>query len=400
MNPGLWLEGIDDETVLSAVQLIPVEGNPIALLGILDVVLHRVGDERFRNIAERTTETLLDESIGFPKGYDGYRFLEILVDFEMNRVGLVEGAGKCPGFWRRMSAWMQAGLIVRNSFASGSLPQVDRLERWCRDRMAPPGSLLRLADCRYEPTVLGHMPRIGRLRYEVLLRLGMLKERHEAAGRKIPMGHEVEAALSEVRHDASKALWAARGPAELHLLPDSPMSDKVAEMLAKSWDSDDPANTLAVLAGISQLFMLGSGERARVRSFLEQMPQQETTDLADVVSQLHAASIVAGTTGDRAIADAVGNAVTRFASALSDPSDVEPMVHTLLQAAAAYREATGWRSWLGDRLYETAERLPTSNDCLAWLFHLAECLDIGLPVGAWFHGRTKSLAAAGLESAT
>ena len=399
LSPGSWLEGVDDETALSALQTIPIGGNPIALLGVLDVALYRIGDGRFRNIAEQVTRTLLDESIGFSGGYSGYRFLEILIDFEMNRVALVEGVGKCPGFWRRMSAWMQAGLIARNSFVYGALPQLDQLEIWCRDRMTPQGSLRRLADCRNEPIVLGHMPRLGRLRHEVLLRLGLLKERHEAAGREVPLSADVDGALAEARRDASGALWAARGPAELHVLPDSPISETAAEMVAKSWNSDGPTKTLAALAGMSQIFVLGDEELVRVRSFLEEIPQK-TSELDVVIPQLHAASIIAGTTGNRVIADAIGKAVANFATALSDPMDVEPMMHTLLQAAAAYREDAEWREWIGERLVDTADALPTTNDCLAWMLSLMEWLDMAMPVGSWFHGRAKSLATAGLEATT
>ena len=117
LSPGAWLHGIDDETVWNALTSVPVHGNPIALLAVLDIALYRAGDDRFRRLADETVRMLLDDHLGLPPNCDIYRFLEVVTDFETDRLGLVEGADRHPGFWRRMCAWMQAGLIVRTAIA-------------------------------------------------------------------------------------------------------------------------------------------------------------------------------------------------------------------------------------------------------------------------------------------
>ena len=401
LSPGAWLEGVDNETVMEALASMLVRGNPIALLGVLDVALYRADSEPFRELAETAARTLLDERLGYPDGYDGYRLFEVLVDFEMGSMGFVEGAGSCPGFWRRMCAWMQAGLIVRTSVACGALPEVEQIEKWCGEQQTPAGSLRRLADCRIEPLVLRHVPRFGTLRWEVALRLGQLAERHSAMGMDVPMAAEIEAELSRMRRKSAGVVLSSRGPAEVHVLPNAPVPDEVGGLVAESWRTEEPTTTLAMLAGVSQIFIVGGGERARVLDLVESIADQAgTVEYSVAAAQLHAASVVAAATGDTAMAKAVGVAVGAFAGEVRQGPDVESMVHTLMQAAAAHRAEGEWFLWLEDRLAEVAGRLAASrSECLAWMFQLMEWMDVALPARTWFHGRAKRLAAAGLEEA-
>ena len=399
LSPGAWLEGLDDETVLGALASMPVRGNPIALLGVMDVALYRVASEPFREIAETTAKMLLDEWLGYPEGYDGYRLFEVLADFEMHGVGLVAGATSCPGFWRRMCAWMQAGLIIRTSAVCGALPEVGQIEKWCSEQQTPAGGLRRLADCRIEPLVLGHSPRFGALRWEVALRLGQLRERHSAMGREVPMADEIEAELSRMRRESMGAVLSSCGPAEVHVLPDAPVPDGIQALIGESWRTEEPTTTLAMVAGISQIFIVGDGERARVLDLVESIVDQAgTVEYSVVAAQLHAASVVAAASGDTAVANVVGAAVEAWAGEVQRGSEVESMVHTLMQAAAAHRAEDEWFPWLEERLAEVAGRLPAfQSECLAWLFQLTEWMDVAFPARAWFHGRAKRLAAAGLE---
>ena len=399
LSPGAWLEGVDDETVLAALASMPIQGNPIALLGALDVALYRVGSKPFRKIAETTARTLLDERLGYREGYDGYRLFEILVDYEMHSVGLVPGAAGCPGFWRRMCAWMQAGLIVRTSKFYESLPEVEQIEKWCKEQQTPAGSLLRLADYRIEPLVLGHSPRIGALRCEVVLRLKQLMERHSAMGRDVPLAAEIEAELSRMHRESGGTALLSCGPAKVHVLPDAPVPDGVEALIAESWRTEEPTETLAMLAGFSQLFIIGDCERARVLKLVESMIDQVgAVEYSAIADRLNAASVVAAATGDTAVANAIGAVVTAYAGEVRRGPEVWSMVHTLMQAAAAHRAEGEWFLWLEDRLAEVAGRLPASqSECLAFLFQLTEWLDVALPARTWFHGRAKRLAVAGLE---
>ncbi len=401
LSPGAWLEDVDDDTVLEALASVRAEGNPIALLGVLDVALYRVGNEQFRQISEQCVTILLDERLGFPEGYDGYRFFEMLVDFESNCIGLVEGVGKHSGFWRRMCAWMQAGLIARTALACRALPELKQLENWCRQHGSPAGSLRRLADCRTEPQVIGHAPLFGSLRYEVLSRLVNLAARHRDAGRDVPMAAEVESARKQ-ELESSRAAWlAAPGPAELHIRPDKALPKKLAAEVAESWTEEGKAGSLTMLANLSQFYVLGGSELELVEDEVKSIEQRALeVPFSEMAARLHAASIVAATAGKTAIADSVGAAVARFAALNPQRADIQMMVHMLLQAAAANGDESSWWEWLQDRMGELAGRLPSGapEDCLQEFFYLMEWMGLALPVRHWFHVRAQHLASAGMDS--
>ena len=401
LSPGVWLEGVDDETVHDALESVRAEGNPIALLGVLDVALYRVGNERFRQIAEQCVTILLDERLGFPERYDGYRFFEMLVDFESNCIGWVEGVGKRDGFWRRMCAWMQAGLIARTAVACRALPELDQLEKWCRRNRSPAGSLRRLADSRTEPLIIGHAPLFGSLRFEVLSRLVNLVARHRDAGRDIPMAAEIEAARKQELESAQVALLAAPGPAELQIRPDKALPEQLAANVAESWTEGGMAGSLSMLANLSQFFVLNDRELELVEAAVKSIAQRAVdVPFSEVAPQLYAASIIAAAAGKTSIADAVGAAIARFAALDPRRADVQMMVHTELQAAAAYGDERSWWEWLQDRMGELAERLPSGapEDCLREFFYLMEWMGVALPVRDWFHVRAQHLASAGMES--
>ena len=310
LSLGAWLSGIDDETVWNAVTSMPVRGNPIALLAVLDVALYRAGDDRFRRLADDTIGMLLDDHLGLPANCDPYRLFEVLADFELNRLALVEGAANYPGFWRRMCAWMQAGLIIRTAVGCSAVPEVGHLEEWCKRQMVPAGSLRRLADCRAEPEMLGPMRSIGSLRHEVLARLGRLKERHERAGRGLPKSTEIESALSWVGLDGPGPTSAVPGPAAMHLQPREPIPDGFSGMLDKDWAGDRPTEELTLAAHLSQCFVLRDSQLEKVREAVASIADKAgSEDFRSIAAQLHAASIIAATARDIALADSIAAAI-------------------------------------------------------------------------------------------
>ena len=401
LYPGACLDGVDDETVWNALASIPMQGNPIALLAALDTALYRAGDERFRRFAEGVIDMLLDDHLGLPEDIDVYRLFEILADFEMDRLGLVEGIGKCPGFWRRMCAWMQAGLIVRTAIGFGAVPDLGKLEEWCKQRMVPPGSLRRLADCQAEPLLLGHMHLPGSLRHEVLVRLAGLKERHEKAGRVVPKAEEIESAKSRLsqNQDRSKLASMVPGPAALHLCPNDPMPAGIANTLAQTW-VEYPVQALAGTAHLSQFFVLGDDCLAKVRKIVESIAEPaRDNDFGGEVRRLHLASIVAAAARDTVLGESIGAAVGRLAGGISRPEDGELVLRVLLQAAAAHADERAWFDWLVTQLASFVERLPAdSGECMQWLWYLLDGMEVALPMHSWFHLRAKRIAAVALDA--
>lgn len=399
--PGTWLDGNDDETVWNALMSMPMQGNPIVLLAALDAALYRAGDERFRRFAEDCVGMLLDDHLGLSEDCDVYRLFEVLADFEMHRLGLTEGIGRCPGFWRRMCAWMQAGLIVRMAIGCSAVPEAGKLEESCKQHMVPAGTLRQLVDCQAEPLVLGHMLLPGHLRHEVLVRLAGLKERHEKAGRVVPMAEEIESARSRMgqSQDRSKLVSMSPGPAASHLRPNDPMPSSIANTLSQTW-VEQPVEALALTAHLSQFFVLGDDYSARVRRMVESTAEPARyNDFGDEVGRLHVASIVAAATRDTALAESIGAAVGRLSCGISRPDDVELVLRVLLQAAAAHADEQAWSGWLATHLANLAERLPTdSRECVQWLWYLLDRMEVALPIHSWFHLRAKRIVGMALDT--
>ena len=403
LNPGAWVNEVEDDTIWDTLTSIHTRGNPIALLAILDIALYRAEDERFRGLADHTIKILLDDHLGLPPDCDIYKMFEILIDLEMDHLSLVDGASRCPGFWRRMCAWMQAGLVVRTALSSGIVPKVESLEEWCKGRMVPAGRLRRLADCRDEPLVLGHMHIAGSLRNEALERLSSLKERHQQAGRVVPNAAEIEAALSRKRGDISKLASVVPGPLAMRLRPDEPMPDSVADSLAQAWAEEEPALALAGTAHLSQFFPLRDDELAKVRESVDGITEELARDenLDHKVAQLHTASIVAAAARDQVLSDKIASAMRKFAGSISRPEEVEHILHILFRVAASHPEERAWGEWLAIQLAEVASQLPTeAGDCIKWLWNLLDSMGVVLPVSSWFHLRAKRIVGMALETAS
>ena len=144
LPPGQWVTELDNDVVWDALSSCHATSNPFSLLGALDVALYRQEDERFREFAAAAVTTLLDERFGQPEGVDIYSLLQMLYEFVLNRLNLLENGATYPGYWKRMGAWMQArpdcsyydGAILSPSrstiFRNGSTGKHDRGRYLCR----------------------------------------------------------------------------------------------------------------------------------------------------------------------------------------------------------------------------------------------------------------------------
>ncbi|MYD98144.1 MAG: hypothetical protein F4X98_12290 [Gammaproteobacteria bacterium] len=400
LAPGAWLEGVADETVWEALQAVEVDGNPIALLGVLDVALYRDRDERFVKYADDAIGVLLDDSAGNEQGF--YRLFRMLCNLGLSHLPMVEGAGQRPGFWRRMCAWMQAGLVARMFVGSGAAVDMDALEQWCAQNAAREGVLRTLVDIREEPVALGGSMGARSLRYDVLRRLQMLKQRHEQAGRSVPRGEEIDSAFAQLAGLAGQGAYIVPGPMELHLRPQVAMPEQLKGAIATVWGDGDVIRALNLVAKSSQCFDVGSGNVERTRTVVRDLAGSiGEVDFEEALSQLYPASIVAAATGDGQIADDLGALAGMLAAKAAKSEDVEWVIHLLLQAAGARGGIEDWLNWLESRFVEVARAMPaTPNDCLRWFVFQLEGLEVVMPMEWWFHLTAKRVAIAGLVTAT
>ena len=392
LMPAEWIAAVDDDTVWQALYSMNLTGNPIALLAALDVALLRSEDGRFREFAADAVRTLLDDNLGLPEAREVYRAHRIVCDFVMNAVSFSEQASAQPGYWRRMGAWMQTGLIVQTLVDAPTPIDVDGLEAWCQSEAAFGGDVRRLADSRTEPMVLASQIGAGSLRYEIAIRLLKLMARHGAAGRDFPLAEEVATTLGRLSGKGASAMVPIPGPMDLHLLPSEAMPEDLRAALEAHSDIAVDSRAMEVLAAASQLFLLDGDDVERAKNSVAKLGDGNDAPLEAQLTQLYSASIAAAAARDAELAARIGSIVKTLAGLVSQPVEVGWAIRVLLQAAAAYEDEADWARWLEEQFADLATWLPQPR--LSDLWSHSEGIERVLPATHWCHLRAKAIAAA------
>ena len=398
--PGQWIVHHDHDSVWEALSTCGADGAPFSLLGALDVALYRQNDERFREYAAQGVIKLCDDGFGQQDDIDYYQILWTFMRFAFNRINLIENGSKQPGFWKRMCAWMQAQFIARALSRAPASIAMDSLEEWSMSSMALVGAYAELVDAREEPMLLftERLPSSD-LRCEVLGRLVALRSRHTNEGRRIPQSVEIDRALERAHERGNWLKCFFPGPLEGHRSPIAPASEELAETLKEAVPDLSLPASWHFIANASHLHALGESELGAAREALTRIPTfSDEGEMQDNLLSLEVASIVAKTSRDTLLADAVADAVTSVSTRVSNENDIWLILVICLQAAAAFEEHDAWFDWLEERLARIASCLPgpPNKSVRIFLEHL-DAMETILPIDSWFHRRARSIASAGAE---
>ena len=395
LSPGQWLAELDDESVWTALETVESNFNPFSQLGALDVALYRQHDKRFREFALRAVKQLLHDNFGFEEETDLYRLLQIIGDFVLNRMNLLEDGATKPGYWKRLGAWMQAGYIVESMLRSSYTLSLDALERWTNENMAAAGAYANLIDARAEPMIFAARMMQSSLRYEVLGRLELLRRRHEANGQEVPASDQIDRLLEEFEERGLMPALRFPGPLEGDNRPMAAPPANVEAEIQRVAEEDDE-NLLPFLATLSQLFSLDEQQLELARVAIERACEGMQEDEAKgVLQKLEHASVVAAANRSTSLSTGIGDGVVKVSRFVSE-KEVESIGQILLQAAAAFQEDLEWFAWLDEKLVEVVGQLPShpSAALRTFLGHLEE-IEIILPTDCWFHSRARSGALVG-----
>lgn len=396
--PGQWVEGTEDDAVWDALSNCDIEGSPFSLLGAVDVALFRTHDERFRDFAEHAISRLCDENFGYSEDFDIYELLCCFVQLLFNQINQMENGSKRAGYWKRMSAWMQAQFVVRCLARTPSEIDCEELKNWCHSSMSLPGAYAEFCGFREEPMLL-HSARTspGDLRSEVLGRLEGMRARHEREGRHVPAAENIDQAMKRARERGEWVKCHFPGPLEGCRSLVSPLPAELAEELRKSKpDLADP--TAWQLAGnCCHIYQLGEAELAPLREAVTKKRNSiEAGQTANVLWSLEVASAIAKCTRDTTLADAVAERLVEIAAVMSDDKDVYMTVQICLQAAAANEDQAAWMAWLDEKLAKIAGAIPgPPNRCLGTFIEQLDAIGSILTIDSWFHRRARSIAASG-----
>ena len=397
LMPGQWVESMDDDAVWEALASCHATGNPFSLLGALDVALYRQGDPRFREFAAEAVASLSNENFGKHDGPDLYRLLFVLAEWVANRINLLENGSNCPRHWKRMCAWMQAGLTARALMASASSIDIDNLQEWTRENMFPAGALAVLVDARKEPMLFTSRMAPWALRSEILGRLYILKLRHENEGHQVPRSEEIDRALAPSRNPEQTLVLGLPGPLEGHKRPTEFLPQDLGGGLEDAWTGSSKLFALQQLAVFSQRFALAELELEHAREAVKTITVNvDSADRQENLKCLELASVVAAASRDTTLADGIAGAVIGIVPRISEAEEIASVLQITLQAAAAYEAHDAWFKWLEERFTNIAVSLPSPpNDSLRMFLGHLGALDSVLPIESWFHIRARSIALAG-----
>ncbi len=398
LTPGQWVDTIDDDAIWNALSLCRAETNPFSLLAALDIALYRQRDPRFQEFSAKAVAKLLDEQLVQQDGADLYRLLTIVTDLVLNRVNLLQTGPLYPGYWKRMCAWMQAGLVARALADSSSPIDLDALEQWAHSNMVVSGEYAGLVDAREEPMLSAGRLSPEALRDEILGRLQILKSRHENEGRQVPRSADIDQALDQSKDSDQTPFFAHfPGPLEGHRRPTQHVPQGTIEKIEDTWKDSTLSLSLQRLVLTSHLFALRKAELERVLQAINSIEENDSSVKPyENLILLEWASVIAAANRDTMLADGIADAVVRVVPGISEQKEIYIILRIMLQAATAYEAHDEWFKWLEERLARIALHLPPPpNKCLRIFLDHLESMGTVLPIDSWFHIRAQSIASSG-----
>jgi len=398
--PGQWIVHLDDDAVWQALTTCSAEATPISLLGALDVALCRQRDPRFRAYAADAVTKLCGETFGRQPDIDMYHLVWMFARFAFNRINLIENGSRQPGFWKRMCSWMQAQLIARTLSRAPASFDMDSLEEWSMSGMALVGAYAELVDAREEPMLLfSERSPTSDFRCEVLGRLVALRSRHATEGRHIPNSNEIDQALERTQEQGNWLKCYFPGPLEGHRCPVASAPEELVETLNESVPDISLPASWHLIANASHLHSLGESELGAARNALARIPHPgDEREKQDILLSLEIASIIAKTSRDASLANAVADVVAKVSTKASNEHDIWMILVICLQAAAAFEEHDAWFDWLEEKMARIAYCLPgPPNRTVRILLEHLDAMETILPIDSWFHRRARSIVSAGAE---
>ncbi len=396
LMPGAWTGHLSDGELWDTLSACDPSRDPVSLLGALDIALYRQHDGRYQDFAEDAVKKLVEETFPRPDGTDVYELLPIFAKLVLDRINGLEGGMPRAPHWKRMCAWMQAGLLGRMSLHLKV--DVDHLRRWAGAQRAPATAYAVILDYRREPMYRASDMSRDAFHAEVIGRLATLRSRHEGAGREVPRSSDIDGAMSAMADRGLPLGWALPGPLEGHRRPaeanDRDLPAEVAEKLTQELAGDPGGPAWSKLVYFSQCFDLGQELLRRAREAVGQVTLDcGKPERRERLAHLGEGCMVAAAQRDVELARAIGARVLSAAPAADSGDEAVATLRVLLLAGAAFENEEEWVEWLEQRLFELAARLPTGEPSQVFLRHMDELkkmLDLTLAI----HARAEAMAAA------
>ena len=391
LSPGQWLSGVADDAAWSAMQSCSVWNNPFALIGAIDVALYRQHDSRFEDFATRGVTALCSDAFGSCPDLNIYNLLPHLFHVVLFRLSMIPNGAGYPGYWRRMCAWMQAGVLANALSRSHATIDVEWIDAWTQSGYVLEGIFASLIDLRTEPLFLPTRGTTELLKGEVGGRLSLLRQRHEREGRDSAAWEVFDSFLARTRVSRGGRF---PGPLEAHTPATESAPQHVLDDIEVAWAEDRDTSAVGKIAVSSHIYRMPQATLIRVRNAVKGLGV--TFGKGEFV-RLASASIVAAANRDVQMADDIAQAVANMASHVSESSDIGRILEIVLRTAAAHTGPDDWYTFLENILARLAYALPAPpSDCLEVFRHQLRLMGNVLPMDSWFQLRAILIASSGL----
>jgi hypothetical protein len=269
---GIWSEHVSDDELWDAIVACGPWLNPFAPLGALDITLGRQHDDCYRAFAEEAVKKLVQEEFPRADGIDIYELLPLWATLVLNSINGLEGGVLCPSCWKRMRAWMQAGILVRRM--QNVTFELESFRKWVEGNQALAGVYANILDLRHEPKWRAAEMSPRALHGEVIGRLVLLHERHKTTGRRVLGSDGIGEAVVRLTDQGSLG-WTLPSPLDGHHRPadtgmNRPSKDDI-EKFAADLTHEPDASIRSTFAYLSQRYDLGENLRVRMREMIGAM---------------------------------------------------------------------------------------------------------------------------------
>ncbi len=401
LMPGQWVLDCDNDQIWEILQLTNFRTTPIATLAALDIALYRQEDKRFRQYAEETVSRLLSEIFSDEDGPDHYQNFQILINAILMGINFIDYGPIYPNYWKRLSAWMQAGLVTSWMEHSYLLLDTEKFENWLSENIGISCLYAGLINSYDDPMLPSTFVDLNALKSEILARLLDLQSRHENEGRTMPHSKKLKRILTEGKVSDEIYPPIIPGPLNGHMRPTiSFPAERINELVPSVATEDSDSLILLSLMRASQFYTLGRTELKLAFDVVEKYYEPSCDmEKINILSNMSYASLVAAMNRDEELAEEIAKVIIKVSSRVT--SEEVPLIFTiLLQAAATYNQNSARVNWLMRNFEDVALQLPMSpSDCPLNLFlHHLNCVSDILPAHSWFHIRARSIALAGISS--
>ena len=398
LSPGSWIEQLPDDELWNAFESCNHGRDPFSLLGALDIALGRQHDDRYHTFAEDTMPKLLKDEFLRPDGINIYDLIPLLSEVVLNRINTLEGGALRAPSWKRMCAWMQAGLLSRLTW-NFSL-EFDRLREWALESQALAGVYANILDLRREPMFAASIMSSNAFRNEIVSRLLLLLSRHEADGRRMPRLKEIQETMTRLSEIGSAGFWWLPGPLEgyrqIEKTQDRKLKKDDARLIMDQLSEQNYQSIWPQLAHISQLFDLSEELLSRTREAISRISLEgEWEKRKTHLGWLIYVGCVAAAQRDIEFSKEIAGKIVTSSHLAATENEVGMYLQTLLFAGAAFEDEGLWAEWIEEQLAEMAWCLPNANTLKALFGHLQELKKV-VKLSLCIHARAEAICSSAI----